>query len=314
MGLRAFTLVVERGAFARAARDMGQSTSSLTRQVDALEEHLGVPLLNRSTRRLTLTDAGQAYYPRAVRLLEDLAEANMAVGEGRLAPKGLLRVSLPVVFAQVHLSAALPDFLKAHPDMRLEVMLSDQAVDLVEQRVDVAVRIGPPGGDSLISRRLACSRRVVCASPAYLAAQGVPDSPADLAHHACCAFAYGHGGRNWHFRRGEEHWSVRVDGRLRANNAVVLRDAALAGCGVALMPVWLVHADLAAGRLVPLLVDWLASPTEDDSAIHALYLPSRRGSPAVRAFIDFLVDRLGAATPWERDQGAGVGMLRDAQH
>lgn len=306
--LTAFTTVVERGAFARAARELGQSTSSLTRQVDALEERLGTVLLNRSTRRLTLTDAGAAYHEQALRILADLEEANRGVAGGDGPPAGTLRVSLPVAFAQMHVSPLLPDFLRDHPAIRLELMLTDEPVDLVGQRVDVAIRIGALDASSLVARKLAPLRRIACASPAYLAARGLPEEPADLARHDCCCFAYGHGGRVWRFGRDGDERIVPVSGPVRANNSMLLRDAALAGMGVILMPSWLVGADIEAGRLTPLLPGWTADPGAGSGSgggaggggIHALYLPSRKGSRTVRAFVDFLLARFGSPPHWDR--------------
>jgi len=299
--VRAFVTVVDRGAFTRAAREMGVSTSSLTRLVDSLEEHLGVLLLNRSTRRLTLTDAGESYHEQATRILGELDEANRSVGEIGGPPRGLLRLSLPVAFAQLHISPAIPDFLRAYPGIELELILTDAMVNLVEERVDLAIRIGSLDSSSLVARKLAPQRRVLCASPGYLAVRGEPQVPADLARHDCLTFFYGRGDRSWHFAKDGAEQVVRIAGAIRANNSLVLRDAAIAGSGLVLVPSWLVGNDIEAGRLRPVLTDWQANPSAAAAAIHAVYLPNRRSSKAVRAFIDFLSARFGSPPYWDRN-------------
>ena len=300
--LKAFVTVVDRGAFARAAREIGVSTSSLTRQVDSLEQHLGVLLLNRSTRRLTLTDAGESYHEQASRILGELDDANRSVGELGGPPRGLLRVSLPVTFAQLHVSPIVPDFLRTYPEVELDLILSDAIVNLVEERIDMAIRIGSLDSSSLIARKLAPQRRVICASPGYLAAHGEPQAPADLAGHDCLCFSYGRGDRSWRFAEGAAEQVIRISGSIRANNSLVLRDAAIEGCGIILMPSWLVGGDIAAGRLRVVLTDWEASPSAAGAAIHAVYLPNRRSSKRVRAFVDFLAARFGSPPYWDRDQ------------
>jgi DNA-binding transcriptional LysR family regulator len=232
--LKAFVTVVDRGAFTRAARELGLSTSSLTRQVDSLEEHLGVLLLNRSTRRLTLTDAGESYHEQATRILHGLDEANRSVGDIRGPPRGLLRVSLPVVFAQLHVAPAIPDFLRAYPEVELDLILTDAMVNLIEERVDMAIRIGSLDSSSLIARKLAPQRRMVCASPGYLVARGEPQAPADLAKHNCLSFSYGRGDRTWRFVKGNAEQVIRISGAIRANNSLLLRDAAIQDSGVIL--------------------------------------------------------------------------------
>ncbi len=299
--LKAFVTVVDRGAFARAARELGLSTSSLTRQVDSLEEHLGVLLLNRSTRRLTLTDAGESYHEQATRILGEVDEANRSVGEMGGPPRGLLRVSLPVAFAEIHVAPAVPDFLRAFPKVELDLILTDAMVNLVEERVDMAIRIGSLDSSSLIARKLAPQYRLVCASPDYLGTYGEPQAPDDLAGHNCLSFSYGRGDRTWRFTKGNAEQVIRISGSIRANNSLLLRHAAIEGSGIILLPSWLVGNDIKAGRLRALLTDWEASPGSPGAAIHAVYLPNRRSSKRVRAFVDFLAARFGSPPYWERD-------------
>ncbi|TQV83298.1 LysR family transcriptional regulator [Denitrobaculum tricleocarpae] len=297
---KGFVSVVEEGGFAKAARGMGMATSSLTRQVNALETHLGTLLLNRSTRSVTLTDAGARYFEQAVRILEDLEEANRSVSEREGPPRGLLRISLPVAFARLHIAPAIPEFLRACPDIELDLFLSDGLVSLVEERVDLAVRIGSLTSSSLVARKLAPHRRVLCASPAYLEEHGTPRAPSDLTEHDCLTFSYSKGDQHWKFAGPSGGQSVRVKGRLRANNSEMLRTAAIDGAGVILMPSWLIGADVEAGRLCRLLDDWEVNAGESVEGIHAVYLPNRRGSKKVKAFIDFLAQRFGSPPYWDR--------------
>lgn len=307
--LRAFVGVIDAGGFTAAGRQAGQAASSLTRQVDALEAHLGTRLLNRSTRGLTLTTAGEAYYPRAQAILTELDEAGRALGETADGPvRGLLRVSLPVAFARLHVSPFIPGFMARYPDVELDLEVTDRRASIVEQRIDLAIRLGPLESSSLIARRLAPHRRVVCASPAYLAARGVPRVPADLADHACLAFAFPDGHRRWQFFRDGQSEAHAVTGPLRAGEVEALKQAAVAGFGLVLMPSWLVGQDVGQGLLRPVLTDWRAEiarpagmPTpEGEPGIHALCLPGRRNAPKVRAFVDYLASAYGAPPYWER--------------
>lgn len=299
-GLRAFVAVVEDGGFAKAARRAGMATSSLTRQVDALEEELGVQLFNRSTRAVTLTEVGESYYHQVMRILADLDEANRSISESDGAPRGLLRISLPVAFARLHVAPAIPRFMALCPDIEIDATLTDSVVNLVEDRIDLAIRIGRLESSSLIARKLASHRRLLCASPTYLAARGTPEAPADLPQHNCLTFAYSQGRQSWRFAGACGEKTVPVKGSLRANNSELLREAALGGAGLVLLPSWLIGADVQAGRLQVVLPDWEASPGDASGAISAVYLPNRRGARKVRAFVDFLTGHFGTPPYWER--------------
>ncbi|WP_342249128.1 LysR family transcriptional regulator [Sphingomonas sp. OTU376] len=308
-GIKAFLSVADEGGFAPAARKAGVATSSLTRQVDGLEEHLSTVLLNRSTRSVTLTPAGEDYYLRAVRIIADLDDANRSMNEREGTPRGLLRVSLPVAFARLHVSPIIPDFLRGSPEVELELVMSDQPVNLVEDRIDIAIRLGSLESSSLIARKLAPHRRLLCASPAYLAEHGTPSRPADLARHNCLTFSYASGDRTWRFARQGKEEIVRVRGTVRANHSETLREVAVAGVGMLLMPTWLVGEDIAAGRLCRVLPEWEAdigrtSPAASDGGIYALYHADRRTSAKLRAFIDFLEARFGSPPYWESGAGA----------
>jgi len=297
--LKAFCAVVEEDGFAPAARRMGQATSSLTRQVTALEKSLGTQLLNRSTRSVTLTDAGVGYYAQAVVVLDVLEDANRSVSEAGGAPRGHLRVSMPVVFSSMHIAPAMGTFMRRFPDIKLELELSDRFVNLVENRIDVAVRIGVLETGSLIARKLAPNRRLICASPAYLSAHGAPAHPDRLLEHNCLCFKFADGDRNWRLEKGTEQVSFKVHGTMVADNSEMLRQAAISGAGLLLMPSWLVGEDLKAGRLVQVLEDWTAGHRETETSIHAVYLPNRKGSRKVRAFVDHLMEAFGSPPYWE---------------
>lgn len=294
--LKAFCLVAASGGFSPAARQLGLATSSVTRLVDALEERLGVALLNRSTRRVTLTDSGRTYHEEARRLLEQLDAADNAVASGNGELKGMLRVAAPVSFAAMHITPILPELRARHPRLSLDLRLSDEAASLVDESIDVAIRIGRIDPEArLVARRLSGHRRLLCASPGYLFDRGTPILPSDLVHHDVLQFG---GHRVWRLRpietgsEGETEEEIAVDAALQANSGELLRQAAIAGLGIAMLAHWLVRDDVAAGRLVPVLQGYQANPGPMDVALHALYPPNRRGSHKIRAFVDLLEDHL----------------------
>ncbi len=293
--LKAFILVAGAGGFSAAARQLGVATSSVTRLVDALEERLGAPLLNRSTRNVTLTDAGHGYLGKAQLILEQLDAADDAVAARGSEPQGVLRLTVPVTFCTLYIAPMLAEFGRRYPKVVLELQLSDAYTSMVDEAIDVAIRIGAIDQQpNLIARRLTGHERRICASPAYLAAHGTPASPADLARHNCLQFAYGGARRTWRLQRGGEVHEIAVDGTLSVNNAEVIRQAAVGGAGIALLAHWLVDGDVRAGRLVRLFSDYQAGAGPADTAVHALYQANRRGSLKVRAFIDMLAAHLAA--------------------
>ncbi len=297
--LNAFVAVVEHGGFAPAARRLGQAPSSLTRQLNVLEESIGTLLMNRSTRSVTLTEAGQQYYEEARRILEDLSNADRAVSELSGPPSGLLKVTMPVAFGRLHVAPALPAFLRQYPQIRLDLNLSDAVTNLVEDRLDIAIRLGALTSSTLLARKLAPHRRIICASPDYLGEHGTPGEPSDLAKHNCLLFDYQTTEHSWTLARDGKRTKVIVAGNLRANNSEILREAAIGGAGVLLMPTWLVGGDIAAGRLTPVLDNWIASPGAEEGAIWAIYQSNRRGSRKVVSFIDFLAQHFGATPYWD---------------
>jgi DNA-binding transcriptional LysR family regulator len=286
--MQAFVQVVEAGSFARAAERLGISTSACSRQVSDLEAHLGARLLNRTTRRLSLTESGRAYHERALQLLSDVEEAEQAASQSTTSPRGTLRLTCPVNFGLSHVAPAAADFLARHPGVKFELSVSDRIVDLVEDGYDMAVRIGQVGSLNLVARKLGETRGLVCASPDYLARHGQPRTPRDLAGHNCFTYAnVSHPGL-WRFtdRQGREE-AVHVAGNVHANNGDMLCALAVRGAGVVYEPDFIVAADLAAGRLVRLLPDYQGARAD----IWAVYPSRRHLSAKVRAFVDFLAER-----------------------
>jgi DNA-binding transcriptional LysR family regulator len=296
VSLRAFVAVVNTGSFAAAAAKLGLSRAMTTKHIQTLEETLGARLLNRTTRRLALTEAGRAFHARSERILADLEEAEAAVGDATAIPKGLLRVAAPMSFGVLHLSAAIADFMGECPEMAVELLLNDRTVDLIEEGVDVAVRIGRLSDSTLIAKRIAPARMAACAAPEYLARHGTPATPDDLVKHACLEYTLAARGQEWGFVNAEGHSkTVRIAGPLKANNGEVLMAAALAGRGIARLPTFMTGAHLAAGRLVRVLAPaW----QPEDLAIFAVYPPTRHLSAKVRRFVDFLGDRF-AVPAWD---------------
>lgn len=295
--LQVFVRIAETGSFSAAARDLGLSKSAASKKLAALEDRLGARLFNRTTRRLSLTEAGIDFLERAQRILAELEEAEQAAGRLTDEPRGVLRVNAPMSFGIQHVAPALADFMTRYPDLAVTLDLDDRRVSLIEEGYDVAVRIADLPDSSLVARKLAPARRVVCASPAYWAEHGLPVHPRELAHHNCLIYAYLPTQNDWRFRGPSGPLTVRVAGNLKANNGDVLREAALAGLGVCLAPTFLVGDDLRAGRLGTALDSF----ADDSLAIYAVYPHRRHLSAKVRAFVDFLAGRFGPRPYWDAD-------------
>lgn len=294
--LEAFVRVAETQSFSEAARRLRVTKSAVSRHVSALEAELGARLFQRTTRSLSLTEAGRGYLERASRILDDLADADRAVSQLQAAPRGRLRLSAPMSFGFLHLAPALTDFLVRYPEVEVDVAMNDRFVDLVNEGYDVAVRIGALEDSSLIARKLAPARRAICASPAYLAARGAPLTPDDLKNHDCLFNSNLATAREWRFTAPDgATLPVAVSGRFSANNGDALRVAALRGLGLANLPTFIAGADLQAGALVTVLDAFLSQ----DLTINAVYPHARHLSPTVRAFVDFLADRFGPRPYWD---------------
>lgn len=290
-----FVRVVERGSFTAAAEDLRLSRAMASKHVRDLEEALGVRLLNRTTRRLSVTEAGRVYFERCAQILSDIAEAEQMVGDMQARPQGRLRLNAPMSFGTLHLAPAVADFTAEFDSVTVDMTLSDRIVDLIEEGFDLAVRIGRLASSSLIARKLAPCRLVVCAAPGYLARHGTPQRPEDLAAHDCLGYTYAALRDEWRFGGADREISVRIAGTMQANNGDALRAAALRGRGIILQPTFIVGHDLCSGALVRLLPDF---PVED-LAIYAVYPPGRHLSAKVRSFVDFLAARFGDRPEWD---------------
>jgi len=290
--IAAFVEVARQRSFVRAAEQMDLSVSAVSRAVAALEARLGVRLLQRSTRNVALSEAGRLHMARCEALLAELTDAEAAVSERNTALRGSLRVSVPSGFGLTHLAPMLPDFLRRHPALSIELQMSNRYVDLIEEGYELAIRVGTLRDSRLAARKLATNRRILVAAPAYVREHGAPRHPRELAERACLILDIGEHPEQWALlgARGARH-TVRVAGPLRSNNVLALRTACLAGLGIGLLPRFALGAELSSGALVPLLPRWQSA----EQGIYAVY-PSHRFIPAkVRAFVDFIESRLRAA-------------------
>lgn len=291
--MRVFTTVVDNGSFAAAADKLDLSRGMTSRYVAQVEAHLGTRLLNRTTRRLSLTESGQDYYERAVQVLGLVDEAEKAATSGAAEPGGLLRINTAVAFGTRQLAPAVQAYQAVHPKVRIDVTLNDRVVDLVEEGFDLAVRIARRIDPGLVARPIASVALVACASPAYVKRRGIPRTPAELVRHDCLTYAYTNP-RIWRFTRGGKTEEVKVAGVLHSNNGELLASAAAAGSGICLEPSFIVDDALRKGRLVRLLPGWKT----DVYTIYAVY-PSRHLLPAkVRTFVDFLVAHFRKHAAW----------------
>ncbi len=296
--IEVFIEVMQRGSFAAVARARGVAPSSISRSVAALERELGLRLFQRTTRRLAPSEAGTLYFERVQPLLEELERAHQQVLDIGEQPRGTLRVTAPVSFAQQALLPLLPALLDRHPHLHVDLRLTDAMVDLVSERIDVAVRLGRLADSDFVARRVAGFDFVVCAAPRYLEEHGRPRRPADLARHECLVFMMGQPRSRWRLRRKGQVEEIEVAGRCMMSNAMAVARAAVLGLGIALLPRWLVAKELAAGELVALLPRWDATATDFDPGVWLLY-PSRRYLPLkVRAFVDFLDEAYRPTPPW----------------
>ncbi len=305
-----FVRAVEAASFSGAAQRLGLAKSVVSRRIRSLEARLGTSLFHRTTRRLSLTETGQAYYERARRILADVIEAEEVARRLQTELKGTLKVAAPMSFGLLHLSPAVADFLVAHPQLEIDLDLNDRRVDLVNEGHDLAIRIGKLADSSLIARRLAPCRHVVCASPAYLQARGEPRSPEELEddRHDCLLYRNRTISNEWRFRIRGEWRSLRVRAtRLGVNNGDVLRDAAIAGIGLVVLPTFIVSEALRRGELKAVLCE----SELDDLAIHAVWPPNRELSAKVRVFVDFLSERFGGTPYWDAALPGAARFLTD---
>lgn len=293
--MRVFTRVADLGNLSATARELGMTPAAVSKRLTRLESLLGVRLLQRTTRHTRMTEDGQGFYERSVRILADIEETEAALSERNPTPRGKLRISAPLTFGRQHVSTWVPEFLRRYPQVRIELDLADTQVDLVQEGYDVAVRQTVLRDSALIARRLAHNSRIVCASPEYLARHGTPRTPQDLLAHNCLVHAPE---QVWEFEGTDGPLPVRVRGNFTSSSGEVTKHATLAGLGISVKSTWNINDDLAEGRLVRILADF---PVFSQMGLYVIYPSNRHLSPKVRAFVDYIVERVGSVPYWERD-------------
>lgn len=294
--LAVFVKVVDSGGFSAAARDLSMPKSSVSRYISRLEDRLGVRLLHRTTRSLRPTEVGAAFYERAARIVQEIAEAEAAVTNMQVEPRGTLRITAPLTFGYRFMGEIVSSFLTSWPDVALDIDLSDRVVDIIDEGFDLAIRVGRLRDSSLIARRLGSAERVLVASPGYLERRGTPVHPEDLKDHDCLLYAYEANAASW---RLSPDVTVAVKGRLTSNNGDILADAAVGGLGFAMLPRFIAGRRMHRGELVSVLEEHLAW----EAGVYAVYPHSRHLSTKVRAFVDHMVRYLQPVPPWERCDG-----------
>jgi DNA-binding transcriptional LysR family regulator len=304
-GMLIFSQVVQEGSFSAAARRLGISKASVSREISALERRLGAQLLRRTTRQMSLTEVGEVFHERCKRVLEEAEAAERSVSRLQAAPQGVIRLAVPMSLGHLQIAPRLPRFFARYPEVQVDLDVTDRVIDLVHEKMDLSVRVRRPREGSYVMRKLCPIRALVCASPEYLEARGAPSQPTDLREHDCLGY---HGPlETWPFSTGE---SIETRGSLRADNADALRRAALAGLGVVYPPPFVVGDDLRAGRLRALLTQH----TRVQTNCYAVYPESRHISPKVRAMLDWLVEELGPEPDWDADLPvAARGMVDPAE-
>jgi DNA-binding transcriptional LysR family regulator len=289
-GMAVFAKVAETKSFSAAAERLGLSKSAVSKHITRLERALKARLLNRTTRRLSLTEVGATFYEHCARMLAEAEAAELAVSRLYAAPRGVVKITSPAAFGNVQVAPAIPDLIARYPELTVQVVMNDRPVDLVEEGYDVAIRVTDQPPPGVVARKLMTVRWIVCAAPAYLREHGTPRAPQDLKEHNCLFYSFLESSIEWRFRSRQGDAKVRVAGNFTANNSEAIREVALKGAGIALLPSFLVNPDLADGRLKQVLAGHeVAGAVGND--VYALFLPTRYLSPKVRAFVDFFVER-----------------------
>lgn len=292
--MKVFCSVVENDSLAGASRTLNVSPSVVSKQLSGLEDRLGVRLLNRTTRRVSLTEVGSAYYERCKRILADVDEAEIAVSQAHSAPRGLLKLTAPTTFAHRHVAPHLPEFLDRYPEVEVQLLVNDRVVDLVDEGIDLAIRIAQLKDSSLIARKLAVNHRMIVASPDYVKKWGQPETPDQLSDHSLITYAPGNPINDWHFMVDNQQKILRAKGTLAMNNGDSVLQTVLAGGGLAMLAAFMAGEHVKTGQLVTLLDDYV----REDVPIYAVYPSGRHLSPKVRAFVDFLVDLYNPTPYW----------------
>jgi DNA-binding transcriptional LysR family regulator len=291
-----FVEVIDRGSFTAAAERLGLSKSVVSKYVTRLENRLGARLLNRTTRRLGLTEVGRAFYDRSQRGLQELEQAEAEVQQLQAEPRGTLKINAPMSFGILHIAPALPDFLSRYPELKVDMRLDDRKVDVIEEGFDLAVRIAELPDSTLVARRIGPCRHLVCATPEYLARRGTPRTPADLRQHRIVTYQYQESAGEWHFRAADgKTIAVSLSSVLQMNNSLAIREAILQHAGITRTPSFVVGSDLQAGRVKAVLADFSTL----EVSIYLVYPGRRHLSPKVRAFTDFMIERIQDPPYWE---------------
>jgi DNA-binding transcriptional LysR family regulator len=292
-----FAKVVETRSFSAAAQELKTSKSLVSKQIGNLESALGVRLLNRTTRRMSLTEIGAAYYEHCARIAQEIDAAGETVTQLQAEPRGVLRLTSPVIFASLHLAPAIQAYLKRHDKVEIELNASDRIIDIVEEGYDLAIRITDHPAPTMVAREIAPLRWMTCASPEYLERRGTPHTPQDLLNHDCLVY---HGipatRAGWRYRVGSKEISVDVNSKCRINNSAALMQLAIGGMGIVQFPTYIVGPHLKSGRLKTILPDCVANP---GMSLYVTYLPNRYMQPKVRSFIDHLLDYFGPRPHWD---------------
>jgi DNA-binding transcriptional LysR family regulator len=294
-GMRVFAAVVDSMSFAKAAEQLNLSRGMTSRYVAQIESHLGVRLLNRTTRHLSLTEAGQDYYQRATQVLALVEDAERAAARETQEPRGTLRIAASMAFGTLHLGPVVSRFLQRYPQVKAELSLNDRTVDLVEEGFDLGIRISRRIDPGLVARPIARANFVACASPAYLARHGTPKKPEDLARHNCLTYSYSGQEQEWAFTRRGQEARVKVAGNLHGNNGNIICSAAADGLGVIVQPTFISYELVRSGQLVRILANWEVAP----STIYAVYPNRQFLPPKVRSFIDFMLESFGGNPYWD---------------
>jgi DNA-binding transcriptional LysR family regulator len=306
-GMAIFARVVEASSFSAAARRLGLSKAAVSKHVARLERRLGARLLNRTTRRLSLTEVGRAFYEHCARLVSEAEAAELEVSQLRSEPRGLLKVATSVAFGNLHIAPAIAEFLKRYPEVSVQMSMDDSVMDLAKEGYDVAVRMSSDPPPNVVARRLAPVRWVLCASPQYLQKRGTPRTPADLVGHNCLFYSHLEHGNHWHFRSASGEVNVRITGSFSVHSSLALREVMLSGLGIGSLPTFTVWRDIHEGAATVLLPDY---ELLGGNAFYAVYLPTRHVVPKVRAFIDFLVERFSPEPYWDRRAVSSAGGSR----
>lgn len=296
-GMGIFARVAEAKSFSGAARRLGISKSLVSKEVSKLEKALGARLLNRTTRQLSLTEFGAAFYEHCARVVQEAEEAELLVDRLHSSPRGVLKCTAPVAFATLHIARAIPEFRSLYPEVQIDLTVGDRFFELAEEGYDLAIRIARDLPPNMVARPITPINRVICGTPQYFATHGIPKTPQDLTNHDCVVYTHANPDSIWHLSANGSDVAIPVRGALKVNDDEVAWQAVRAGLGLSLLPTFIVGDDLQSGRLQAVLTEYLPS----ERNLYALYLPNRHVSAKVRVFIDFMLSKFASPPHWDRN-------------